>query len=578
MSSVKEILDSVNALSDAEFNALPRPEKRRFIKLVLKSPWWRIENLYKIQNEDGDKVTFKLRPPQRHLFKNMHSRNIILKARQLGFSTAIEIYLLDHALFNKERRCGVVAQDLKSAGGLFSTKILYPYENLPGWIKSRVRIKSLTKPNLTQGGRIQFNNGSQISCSNSFRSDTIHFLHLSEHGKLCAKSPDKAYEVKTGTFPTLHKKAILFDESTAEGVGGDYYTYCKRAEELMHSGEPLQQTDMKFFFFSWWQDAKYAQSVPLAGLKMSKYHIKYFAALEQVIGITLTPEQKNWYIQKEIEQGDKMKQEYPSTPDEAFLTSGRRVFDAINMMRTHGRCSKPLIVYDVNPNTGDFIKVTNNVKREGEETEIQKGLMGYLLVWELPGEDEDYAIGADIAEGLVHGDRSVFDVCDSKGNQVAHWYGHLDTKLFARLMAHVGKFYNKAYLGPERNNHGHAVINELREVYPIARIYTEEHHDRDDEHEETAKIGWLTTKKSKPIAIEGLKEGIRTDTDGIRWIGTVSEMNTYVYDDKGSTNAQVGCFDDQVMSYAIAQEMVARMPRTIKKDNSYERKGNWKAR
>ena len=55
-------------------------------------------------------------------------------------------------------------------------------------------------------------------------------------------------------------------------------------------------------------------------------------------------------------------------------------------------------------------------------------------------------------------------------------------------------------------------------------------------------------------------------------------MNTYVYDDKGSTNAQVGCFDDQVMSYAIAQEMVARMPRTIKKDNSYERKGNWKAR
>ncbi|AGG58046.1 large subunit terminase [Vibrio phage douglas 12A4] len=572
------MLDSINSLNDEEFNALPRAEKRRFIKLVVKNPWWRMENLYKIQDENGDKVTFKLRPPQRQLFKNMHSRNIILKARQLGFSTAIEIYLLDHALFNKERRCGVVAQDLKSAGGLFSTKILYPYENLPGWLKSRIRVKSLTKPSLTQGGRIQFNNGSQISCSNSFRSDTIHFLHLSEHGKLCAKSPDKAYEVKTGTFPTLHKKAILFDESTAEGVGGDFYTYCKRAEELMHSGEPLQTTDMKFFFFSWWQDAKYSQPVPLAGLKMSKYHLKYFEALERVIGITLTDEQKNWYIQKEIEQGDKMKQEYPSTPDEAFLTSGRRVFDAISMMKVHGRCSKPLIVYDVNPNTGDFTKVTNNVKREGEETEIQKGLMGYLLVWELPEDDADYAIGADVAEGLAHGDRSVFDVCDSKGRQVAHWYGHLDTKLFARLLAHVGKFYNNAYMGPERNNHGHAVINELRDVYPIARIYTEEHHDRDDEHEETAKIGWLTTKKSKPIAIEGLKEGIRTDTDGIRWIGTVSEMNTYVYDDKGSTNAQVGCFDDQVMSYAIAQEMVARMPRTIRKDNSYERQGDWRAR
>lgn len=578
MSSAAAELNRIYALNDDDYNALPRPEKRRFLKLVYSNPWWRLENLYKIQNEEGDKITFKLRPPQRALFQNMHYRNIILKARQLGFSTAIEIYLLDHALFNKERRCGVVAQDLKSAGGLFSTKILYPYENLPNWVKARIKVKSLTRPSLTQGGRVQFNNGSQISCSNSFRSDTIHFLHLSEHGKLCAKSPDKAYEVKTGTFPTLHRKAILFDESTAEGVGGDFYKYCKRAEELMHSNAPLQQTDMKFFFFGWWQDVKYAQEVPTGGLKLSKYHEHYFGALEKAIGITLSDEQKNWYVQKEIEQGDKMKQEFPSTPDEAFLTSGRRVFNAIDTMRVHSRCSKPLLVYDVDPETGSFNKVTNKVEREGEESEIQKGLLGYLLVWELPEEGGDYAIGADVAEGLAHGDRSSFDVCDEYGNQVAHWYGHLDTKLFARVMSWVGKFYNKAYLGPERNNHGHAVLNELREIYPIARIYTEEHHDHDDEHEETNKLGWLTTKKSKPIAIEGLKEGIRTDTDGIRWIGTVTEMNTYVYDDKGSTNAQEGCFDDQVMSYAIAQEMVARMPRTVRKDNSYERKGNWKAR
>lgn len=578
MSKTPELLNTLTALSDIEYAALTRPEKRRYLKLVYNNPWWRLENLYKIQNEDGDKVTFKLRPPQRALFKNMHYRNIILKARQLGFSTAIEIYLLDHALFNKERRCGVVAQDLKSAGGLFSTKILYPYENLPGWLRQRIRVKALTKPSLTQGGRIQFNNGSQITCSNSFRSDTIHFLHLSEHGKLCAKSPDKAYEVKTGTFPTLHRNAILFDESTAEGVGGDYYTYCKRAEELALADTELQRTDMKFFFFSWWQDEKYALSLPKAGLKLSKYHIGYFKALEGAIGITLSDEQKNWYVQKEIEQGDKMKQEYPSTPDEAFLTSGRRVFNAIETMRVHGRCSKPLIVYDVNPETGDFHKVTNKVKREGEETEIQKGLMGYLLIWELPEEGEDYALGADVAEGLVHGDRSSLDVCDSYGRQVAHWYGHLDTKRFARVINWVARFYNKAFVGPERNNHGHAIMNELRDVYILARIYTEEAHDHDDKHEETNKIGWLTTKKSKPIAIEGLKEGIRTETDGIRWIGTVSEMNTYVYDDKGSTNAQEGCFDDQVMSYAITQEMVVRMPRTVRKDNSYERKGDWRAR
>jgi len=85
------------------------------IERLLSDKWWRMDNLYKIENERGELVTFKLRPAQRLLFELMHWLNIILKARQLGFSTAIDIYLLDEALFNKNMKCGIIAQDQQAA-------------------------------------------------------------------------------------------------------------------------------------------------------------------------------------------------------------------------------------------------------------------------------------------------------------------------------------------------------------------------------------------------------------------------------------------------------------------------------
>ncbi|CNK17355.1 bacteriophage terminase large subunit [Yersinia frederiksenii] len=74
------------------------------------------------------------------------------------------------------------------------------------------------------------------------------------------------------------------------------------------------------------------------GLRLSKYHQEYFAAVEQTMNITLLDEQKQWYIRKEIEQQEEMKQEFPSTPSEAFLTSSRRVFAAINVIKAEGQC------------------------------------------------------------------------------------------------------------------------------------------------------------------------------------------------------------------------------------------------
>lgn len=569
-------------LTDLQFKALSRPEKRRYFRTYIANKHWRLNNLYKVENETGKVVTFKMRDAQRELFESAHTFEIILKARQLGFSTFIDIYALDSCLFTKNYKAGIIAQDLESAGAIFQTKVVFPYNNLPTYITSRKRVIQRNGGN--NGGGLKFSNGSSIRVATSFRSGTLQFLHISELGRICAGAPQKAREIQTGSMPTVHEGSKLFIESTAEGAAGLFFDLCKKAQERIMSGIPLGAKDFNFRFIPWFTHPKYHSPVPAAGLKLSKYFRDYFQAVEEATGVVLRDTQKQWYVETYEKYEEHTKQEYPSTPQEAFLTSGRRVFSPISCMRAEGRTEKPLLVYDVNPETGKMVNVRDEVNREGQSENMQKGLQGYLLIWELPSSDKDYALGADVAEGLEHGDRSSIDVLDENGVQVAHWFGHLDTDQFAKVIAAVGKMYKgadgrAAYAAPERNNHGHAVLNVLRDIYPSGRIYEEEHHDKEDEDEGTGKLGWLTTRKSKPIIISNLTEQLRNNTDGIRWIGTVSELNTYVFDSKGSMNAIAGGFDDQVMSYAIALEMVVRMPRTIKKLVSRTKRSNdWRTK
>tara|TARA_R100001377_G_scaffold75833_1_gene52540 strand:- start:47 stop:1780 length:1734 start_codon:yes stop_codon:yes gene_type:complete len=527
--------------------------------------WWRLNNLYIIADEKGREVLFRCRIAQTMLFVTMWFLNIILKARQLGFSTAIQVFILDHAMFNDNRQCGVIAQGKEEASAIFSSKILYPYERLPSWLKTGKRsVKSKT------GTGIKFNNDSWIRVAVSFRSGTLQVLHVSEYGKICANYPLRADEVQSGSLNAVHEGSYIFIESTAEGASGNFFDMSVDAMDLSASGIVLGQQDFKFHFYPWFDDPKYVAPVPTGGLKLSKEKAKYFKAVEAANGVKLTDEQISWYIGKERNQKGKMKQEYPSTPMEAFLTSGRKVFDSDDLMRVEGRCVKPLLVYDLEPYTGNMKKMNGKVDLNAKGSDkLAQSTLGYLLIWELPDENEDYAIGSDVAEGLEHGDRSSLDVvAKSDGRQVAHWFGHIDPKRFAHINKHIGLMYNKAYIGVERNNHGHATLQELVEIYPTSRIYTEEHIDREDTDEETRKVGWHTSAQSKPILTSGLDALLTNDADGIVWRGTSSELSTFVYDKKGRMGAQPGGFDDQVMSYMIAQEMRVRMPKRLIKDNT----------
>ena len=111
-----DLNDNTPLLSDLKFRALARPEKRRYLRFIATNRRWRLNNLYKIEDEQGRVVTFEMRDAQRELFESSHTFEIILKARQLGFSTYIDIYGLDCCLFSKKLQSGDYRAGLRKRG------------------------------------------------------------------------------------------------------------------------------------------------------------------------------------------------------------------------------------------------------------------------------------------------------------------------------------------------------------------------------------------------------------------------------------------------------------------------------
>lgn len=276
----------------------------------LADPLYRLNNLYYITDKTGKKVKFKMTAEQYDYFEHEHSRNIILKARQLGFTTQVCIMQLDCALF-ESKKCALIAHTLHDAKRLFREKVKFAYDNLPELVRLANPIKIETKEELV------FENGGSVTVSTSFRGGTLQRLHVSEFGKICAKYPDKAREIVTGAFEAVPLDGIATLESTAEGRQGYFYEFSQIAEKLYLSKKTLTAQDWRFFFFAWWQNKEYAMTTEPISERLQAY----FDSLKSKYGIQLSDEQKAWYQAKERTLGDDMKREYPSLPIEAFEQS-----------------------------------------------------------------------------------------------------------------------------------------------------------------------------------------------------------------------------------------------------------------
>jgi hypothetical protein len=307
----------------------------------LADPMWRISHLYKIlikgdKGEDELVIQFKPNRAQRRFISRLHYRNVILKARQLGFTTLIAIVWMDHALFNPNTRCGIIAQDREAAEAIFRDKVRFAYNNLPPALKEAM---PLARDSATE--LLFAHNNSSIRVATSMRSGTIHRLHISEFGKICAKFPEKAKEVVTGSIPAVPKTGILVIESTAEGREGEFYEITQRAIAAHHAKKVLTERDYRFHFFPWWEEPGYVMAPD--GVIVTDSDHRYFETIEAKMGCTIGPEQRAWYVATRNadfpNNEERMWQEYPSTPEEAFQrsTEGCYYVEQLARARKEGR-------------------------------------------------------------------------------------------------------------------------------------------------------------------------------------------------------------------------------------------------
>lgn len=318
-------------ISDA-LQAAPDPTKDniKWYKRVaskLRRQRWRLNNLYNIVDATGQTIRFKMRLAQKLLYLGMHYLNIILKSRQHGITTFICLFFLDTCLFNSNTSACIIAHNKEDAKDFFTKKILFAYNNLDPMIRKAIPAKREAADTLS------FENGSSIRVTTSGRSGTYQLVHISELGKICAKYPHKAQEIKTGTLNAVHPGQIVFIESTAEGREGDFYDMTMNAQKVRDSKGMLTRMDWKFFFFGWMDNV--LNQLPRAEAKrvvITDRFKKYFKQVETKLRRHIPIEYKAWYIKKEADQGELMFQEHPSTPEEAFMQSIKGVYYATQML------------------------------------------------------------------------------------------------------------------------------------------------------------------------------------------------------------------------------------------------------
>lgn len=297
----------------------------------LNSRFWRLNHLYWIMDDSGNRILFKMNAVQKILYFAMWWLNVIPKSRQHGITTLIALFMLDACIFNPNMRCGIIAHKLEDAKKIFRDKIKYAFNSLPA------DLKKAREPEKKDTTEILFNNNSSIYVSTSMRSGTLQILHVSEYGWLCAHAPAKAQEIKTGAMETVHEGSMIFVEATSEGPYGDFFDMCEEANEKEMMGKELGPMDYKKHFFPWWM--KKENRTDPKFVDIPKALEDYFGKVERIGQTNLDIEQRAWYAMKKKRLKHDIYKEHPSTYEEIAIASVEGAYFAEEMaeMRESGR-------------------------------------------------------------------------------------------------------------------------------------------------------------------------------------------------------------------------------------------------
>lgn len=269
---------------------------------------WRMNNLYKIRDKNQKLVKFQPNKVQQHFEANKWSRNIILKSRQLGFTTLEAIGQLDDALFKRNTECLLIAHNLDDAKSIFTKKIRYAFENMPE------ALKRLWTVDMSNAQAIKFGWGdgtfSSIAVDTSGRSSTSNRVHITEFADLCKKYPHKVLDILEGTIPAIPLNGRLDIESTSQGASGEFHDMFMQAYER---GEPTYPEEYKAHFYNWQWDPAIESVVPDS--KLPKEFIEYQKE-HSLNDKEITHYYRAWLSLNN--NWNSLRKEYPTTVEEAF--------------------------------------------------------------------------------------------------------------------------------------------------------------------------------------------------------------------------------------------------------------------
>jgi hypothetical protein len=475
----------------------------------------------------------------------------------MGLSTLFEGLIFQDSANNPFKNSLIVAHEESASSNLFNMSKLF-YENLPDVIRpmkkyNNGKILSFENPENDEAKKAE-NPGlrSKITIATAGsgevgRSATIHNLHASE----VAFFPD-AKTTMLGLLQSIpdEMNTLVVLESTANGVGDWFYEMWQKATKGENDFIPI--------FLPWFIDPTYVRKFNSESQKQqfidevnsvtrdsngNNIHTYEYELKEK---FDLSWEQLWWrrHTIKTKCQGDEtlFMQEYPATPEEAFISSGRPKFN-ISALRKYQTITK-------DPIRRGYLRELDT----GEITFLEDD-KGYISIWQEPEPGRYYSIGGDVAEGLIDGDYSCGVVGDNTTfDIVAMWHGHIDPDLFGEELIKLAKYYNNAYLGVENNNHGLTTLTTIKRKEYWNLYFTKIHDKISDKY--TQKMGWSTNSATKPFMIDKLAEFIREMYLGIYSDLIIGECFTYVIDEKGRTNAQQGAHDDTVMAMAICLQLM----------------------
>lgn len=488
----------------------------------LRDPVFFIERFFSIVDKKRTSVPFKLNAPQIRYYNEHTLNDLIYKARKEGFSSLIEALWLHACMFIKNSRAVTMSHEMEATKRHFG-RIRYFLKTMG--FKDMPFIFELDEDSQKQITFPQTNSSYWIGTAGAKafgRGDDITHLHLSEVAHYDNQ------EVLTAALEACVPGAWKVLETTVNGVGEMFYKLWQEASDE-NSDSPWEP-----HFFAWYEDPSNRISLPT--------HVTFrLTSPEQRMKdqYKIDNEQVYWYRLKRAEMPDKekMPQEYPSNPKEGFLSSGRPAFDQ-NMLATkldRARKNKPLHICEV--------------EDDGEKIRMTESDEGRLKIWKMPRKGRSYLISGDSGEGVIDGDFSVAQILDrGTWEEVAVWRGRIDPGEFGRMLVTLGTFYEWAILVPELNNHGWATIEAIKtENYPHL-LNTKEIWKEG----ETPKDGFPTTEKTRNLIITAIRNAINDGTSVINDTTTISEMQTFVQNEKTHKfEAMPGCHDDCVISFGI---------------------------